>query len=63
MLTSRVILAADAGNARMQEIAAAVQEGAGRLTLNRQYTTISVVGIVIFVILGFFSGGPWRSDF
>ncbi|MTJ82393.1 MAG: sodium-translocating pyrophosphatase [Telmatospirillum sp.] len=47
----RAVLSAPAGNSRMQEIAAAVQEGA-RAYLNRQYTTIGIVGIVVGVILG-----------
>jgi len=47
---SRTILESSAGSERMQQISAAVQEGA-RAYLNRQYTTIAMVGAVIFVIL------------
>jgi K(+)-stimulated pyrophosphate-energized sodium pump len=58
----RSILAADAGTERMQEIAAAVQEGA-RAYLNRQYMTVGVVGVVIGVILGLLLGLPTAIGF
>ncbi len=49
------VLSADSGSPKMQEISLAVREGA-QAYLKRQYTTIGVVGIVIFVIIGFMLG-------
>jgi K(+)-stimulated pyrophosphate-energized sodium pump len=49
------VLNADAGSPRMQEIAAAVREGA-QAYLRRQYTTIGMVGVVIFLLLAYFLG-------
>ena len=61
-VTSRQVLGASAGNAKMQEIAAAIQEGANAY-LNRQYSTISVVGVILFIAIGFVLDWPSAIGF
>lgn len=57
-VTSRQVLAASPGNEKMQDIAAAIQEGA-QAYLGRQYRTIAVVGIIVAAIIAFTLG--WLS--
>ena len=60
--TTKAVLAADAGTPRMQEIAAAIQEGA-QAYLARQYQAVAIVGVLIFVALYFLLGLPQAIGF
>ncbi|KAB2313941.1 sodium-translocating pyrophosphatase [Betaproteobacteria bacterium SCN2] len=62
IISSRWILAQPAGNERMQAISAAVQEGA-QAYLKRQYTSIGIVGVVLFVLLAVFLSMPTAIGF
>ena len=62
LVTARSLLALSPGNAQMQGISLAVQQGA-RAYLNRQYTTIAIVGVVLLVVLAIIQDGYVAAGF
>ena len=62
LFLARSILKKSPGNARMQEIAKAIQEGASAY-LNKQYKTIGMIAIVLFFIIGFMEKLGWTMAF
>jgi K(+)-stimulated pyrophosphate-energized sodium pump len=62
IITSRQVMSASPGNEKMQDIAAAIQEGA-RAYLGRQYRTIAIVGVVVAIIVAYFLGRVSATGF